>query len=215
MHFTNSLPAREKAMKSKATFLTGIIYLILAACSTQQVQQQTVNQPVPSEANSESDSSAENSWSGSRFNPPSQIIKDNKSLSLVRIMDGGMCKNNFQGARGEFLVYADVKDIERIKREKTPAIFKDFENKIQAFSTRVLQEAIEATNLAEDPFSLGEDEAQQKLAMQLVKNFRLAATPEVKAFQKETTLTIEVTPFTPSFVFYQKGCDMSSLNSES
>lgn len=130
-------------------------------------------------------------------------------------MDGGICKNNFQGVKGEFLVYADVKDIERIKREKTPAIFKDFEDKIQAFSTRVLQEAIEATNLEEDPFSLGEDEAQQKLTTQLVKNFRIAATPQVKAFQKETTLTIDVTPFSPSFVFYQKGCDMSNINPES
>lgn len=198
-------------MKSRAKLITGIIYLLLAACSTQQVQQSSVSQPDPTEIRS----SPEESRADSGLNPPLKIVKDNKSLSLVRIMDGGICKNNFQGAKGEFLVYADVKDIERIKREKTPAIFKDFENKIQAFSTRVLQEAIEATNLEEDPFSLGEDEAQQKLAMQLVKNFRIAATPEVKAFQKETTLTIDVTPFTPSFVFYQKGCDMNHINSES
>jgi hypothetical protein len=198
-------------MKCRAKFITGIIYLFLTACSTQQVQQSSVSRPVATEA----DSSPEESSPRAGAYPPPQIVKDNKSLSLVRIMDGGICKNNFQGVKGEFLVYADVKDIERIKREKTPAIFKDFEDKIQAFSTRVLQEAIEATNLEEDPFSLGEDEAQQKLTTQLVKNFRIAATPEVKAFQKETTLTIDVTPFSPSFVFYQKGCDMSNINPES
>lgn len=198
-------------MKCRAKFITGIIYLLLTACSTQQVQHSSVSQTVATEA----DSSPEDSLSRAGVYPPPQIVKDNKSLSLVRIMDGGICKNNFQGVKGEFLVYADVKDIERIKREKTPAIFKDFEDKIQAFSTRVLQEAIEATNLEEDPFSLGEDEAQQKLTTQLVRNFRIAATPEVKAFQKETTLTIDITPFSPSFVFYQKGCDMSNINPES
>ncbi len=66
-------------------------------------------------------------------------------------MDGGACKNDFQGAKGAFLLYADPADIDRIKREKGPRIFSDFENKIQAFSTDALQEAINATNLAEDP----------------------------------------------------------------
>lgn len=198
-------------MKCRAKLITGIICLLLTACFTQQVQRSSVSEPQSTEA----ESSPEDSSPRAGVYPPAKIVKDNKSLSLVRIMDGGICKNNFQGVKGEFLVYADVKDIERIKREKTPAIFKDFEDKIQAFSTRVLQEAIEATNLEEDPFSLGEDEAQQKLATQLVRNFRIAATPEVKAFQKETTLTIDVAPFSPSFVFYQRGCDMSSINPES
>ncbi|MGZ8213165.1 MAG: hypothetical protein ACXWTP_01495, partial [Methylosarcina sp.] len=149
-------------MKSRAKLITGLTYLLLAACSTQQIQQKSFEQPIPITL-------PEQSGSNSGFSPPLQIIKDNKALNLVRIMDGGICKNDFQGAKGEFLVYADVKDMERIKRERTQAIFKEFENKIQAFSTRVLQKAIEATNLSEDPFSLGEDEAQQKLTMQLVK----------------------------------------------
>ena len=195
-------------MKSRAKLITGLTYLLIAACSTQQIQQKSFDQSTPITL-------PEQSGYNSGFSPPLQIIKDNKALNLVRIMDGGICKNDFQGAKGEFLVYADVKDMERIKRERTPAIFKEFENKIQAFSTRVLQKAIEATNLSEDPFSLGEDEAQQKLTMQLVKNFRIAAKPEVNAFQKETTLTIDVAPFSPSFVFYQRGCDMSRINSDS
>lgn len=201
-------------MKSMVKPITSIAFLILSACSTQQVQQNTLNRPEPIES-IKSAPSPEAAWSNSGIHPPLKIIKDNQALNLVRIMDGGMCKNDFQGAKGEFLVYANLKDIERIKREKTPEIFKEFENKIQVFSTQVLQEAIEATNLAEDPFSLGEDEAQEKLAMKLADNFRNAVKPAVKAFQKETTLTIDVAPFSPSFVFYQKGCDMTKINPES
>lgn len=196
---------------SRIQLVTSITFLMLEACSTQQVQQNTLYQSKPID----SAPSTETAWSNSGVNPPLKIIKDDKALNLVRIMDGGICKNDFQGAKGEFLIYADPNDIERIKREKTPEIFKDFENKIQVFSTQVLQEAIDATNLAEDPFSLGEDEAQQKLATQLVNNFRNAVKPAVKAFQKETTLTIDVAPFSPSFVFYQKGCDMTRINPES
>lgn len=126
-------------------------------------------------------------------------------------MDGGACKNDAQGVKGVFLVYADPTDIDRIKREKGPQIFSDFETKIQFFSTDVLQDTINATNLAEDPFTLGADEAQQKLANQLTNNFRNAVTDAVNAFQKETTLTIDVVPFPPSFVFYQKGCEATHV----
>lgn len=198
-------------MKFGIKLITGISVITLAACSTQPVKLNTSNQsqatePVPQSAGA---------LSSSGINPPLKVKKDNKILNLVRIMDGGACKNNNQGAKGEFLIYADLNDIERIKREKTPEIFKDFEDKIQAFSSQVLQVAVEATNLSEDPFSLGEDEAQQKLASQLANNFRNAAKAAVNAFQRETTLTIDVTPFSPSFVFYQKGCDMTLINQAS
>lgn len=198
-------------MKSVVKFLTGMTFITLAACSTQQVQQNTTNQSHPIET----DSSTEDAWPNSGLNPPLKIIIGDKTLMLVRIMDGGVCKNELQGAKGEFLIYADPDDIERIKREKNSEIFEEFENKIQVFSTQVFQEAIEATNLAENPFSLGEDESREKMASQLVNNFRSAVIPAVNAFKDETTLTIDVTPFLPSFVFYQKGCDMAEINPES
>jgi hypothetical protein len=144
--------------------------------------------------------------------PPLTIIKDGKSLNLVRIMDGGVCKNELQGASGSFLVYADPQDIERIKKEKPKEIFKEFETKIQNFSTEILQQAIDQTNLAADPFSLGDDVMQEKLAEQLTKNFHKAAVLPVSTFTRETTLTIEVTPFPPTLIFYQKGCDMNRFN---
>jgi len=123
-------------------------------------------------------------------------------------MEGGACKNDFQGAKGTFLLYAYPGDIERIKREKGPEIFSEFESKIQTLSTEALQQAINVTNLSEDPFALDADEAQQKLAKQLSENFSTAIIGAINTFEKETTLTIAITAFAPSFIFYQEGCEV-------
>jgi len=182
---------------------------LLSACSTHPARQQStatvepVTKPVsPPQAPGDDNYDAAN-------NPPLTRRKDGKILNLVRIMDGGICKNELQGVSGSFLVYADPQDIERIKREKPKEIFKDYEAKIQNFASEILEQAIEHTNLALDPFSLGDDVMQEKLSAQLTKNFHSAATHPLTDFARETTLTIDVTPFAPSLVFYQKGCDVS------
>ncbi|CAA9890254.1 conserved hypothetical protein [Candidatus Methylobacter favarea] len=193
-------------MKTSITILASIIAITLTACSTQEVRQTAKGSPA---------APPDQSLYQAGANPPLTIIKDHKTLNLVRVMDGAACKNDFQGAKGEFLIYADPSDIERIKREKGPKVFSDFERKIQAFSTEVLQHAINATNLAEDPFSLGEDQAQEKLAKQLTSNFRSAVAGAVTTFGKETTLTIDIAPYPPSFVFYQKGCEATRVEPES
>jgi hypothetical protein len=200
-------------MKASVTILISILFITLAACSAQEVKQTETAQSPP--ASDQPSAPSDKSLYVSGPNPPLTIIKDHKTLNLVRIMDGAACKNDFQGAKGEFLIYADPNDIDRIKREKGPKVFSDFERKIQAFSTEVLQDAINATNLAEDPFSLGEDQAQEKLAKQLTSNFRNAVAHAVNTFGKETTLTIDVTPYPPSFVFYQKGCEATHIEPES
>jgi hypothetical protein len=171
-------------MNASLKFLTGITFITLAACSTQEV----MRDPAINTATDNLTTRANEAGQISGQNPPMTIMKGDKKLNLVRIMDGGICKNEFQGAKGAFLLYADPNDIERIKREKGAAVFSDFETKIQNLSGNVLQEAIDKTNLSEDPFALGEDEAQQKLANKLANNFRKAAFP-------------------PSLVFYQKGCE--------
>ncbi len=197
-------------MKASVYFFIGLIFMALAACSTQEVKQDTKAVPAPNQSSATIDDSAQ----GSGQNPPLTQTKGDKTLNLVRIIDGGACKNDFQGAKGAFLLYADPADIERIKAEKGPQIFGDFENKIQAFSTEALQDAINATNLTEDPFALGADEAQEKLTKQLSKNFRNSVADAVNNFQTETTLTIDVVPFAPSFIFYQQGCAATQMEPE-
>ncbi len=186
-------------MKASIQVLISIVFITLTACSTQEVKQDAKSPPSPDKLPAAIDNSLQN---------PSPIwLKENKTLNLVRVMDGGACKNDFQGAKGTFLIYADPADIERIKRDKGPQIFSNFEAKIQTFSTQALQEAINATNLAEDPFALGADEAQEKLTKQLSNNFRESVAGAIHIFQKETSLTIDVVPFASSFIFYQQGCE--------
>ena len=197
-------------MNANLNFLTSIAFISLAACSAQGVKQDATNKTT-------SDSSAiiaNETEQLAEQKPPMTVVKGGKKLSLVRIMDGGICKNELQGAKGAFLLYADLHDIARIKRQKGAAVFSDFETKIQVLSGDVLQEAIDKTNLSEDPFTLGEDEAQQKLANKLIKNFRNAASNAVASFQKETSLTIDITAFPPSLVFYQKGCEATYIDPE-
>jgi len=197
-------------MKASVQILLGMAFIALTACSTQEVKHDTQAISAPAKA----PAITENSTQSSGQNPPLTWLKGDKRLNLVRIMDGGACKNDFQGAKGTFLIYADPADIERIKREKGPQVFSDFETKIQSFATDAFQEAINATNLAEDPFALGADEAQEKLTKQLSNNFRNSVADAVKRFQKETTLTIDVVPFAPSFTFYQQGCEATHQEPE-
>ena len=198
-------------MNTSLKFLTSITFITLTACSTQEFKQDATTTDKNTAATDKSPTMANEAEQISGQNPPRTIMKGDKKLNLVRIMDGGICKNEFQGAKGAFLLYADKNDIERIKREKGAAIFSAFETKIQNISGDVLEEAIDNTNLSEDPFALGDDEAQQKLAKKLAYNFRNAATNAIDTFQKETTLTIDITAFAPSFIFYQKGCEVTHV----
>ena len=200
-------------MDIRLKFLLTLLCISLAGCSSQEVKEpDTATIPVAKTPESTAPSKQAVQTSGA--NPPMTITKGNKQLNLMRILDGGICKNDLQGAKGTFLLYADSSDIDRIKKEKGSAIFKTFETKIQEISSTILQTAIENTNLGEDPFALGADEAQQKLAAQLMVSFREAAVEPVNKFQKETTLTIDITAFQPSLLFFQKGCDESKLDAE-
>jgi len=181
--------------------------MALTACSTQQVKQEVATPPAAKEA----PAITNEVLAPSGANPPLTVMKGDKKLNLVRILDGGACKNDLQGAKGTFLLYANLGDIERIKRDKGPKIFSDFETKIQALSTDALQQAISVTNLAKDPFALGEDEAHEKLAGQLTSNFRSAVSAPADAFEKETTLTIVINAFPPSLIFYQTGCEATQM----
>ncbi|GAB6142074.1 hypothetical protein JCM14076_28030 [Methylosoma difficile] len=147
-------------------------------------------------------------------NPPMSIKQGKKTLGLVRIMDGGVCKNPQQGTRGSFLIYADLDDIKHIKKQKGEKIFAEFETKIQEFSAEALQEAVDQTNLGQDPFVLDNQEAQDKLAKQLDSQFQKAVAGALKQFKKDHHLTVDVVAFQPSFIFFQSGCDTAFIEQE-
>ncbi|MDD5271257.1 MAG: hypothetical protein PHU14_00935 [Methylovulum sp.] len=192
-------------MKTRLNILTVGVWLALAACSHQEAKQDT-----PTVAKQPAPASQDNAlFSGQ--NPAMTLLKDGKKLNLVRIMDGAACKNEAQGVKGSFLIYANPEDMERIKREQGTKVFSDFENKIQTFSAEVLQQAVEATNLDDNPFALGKDEAQEKLAKDLAAHFQQAAVAAIDRFEKDTSLTIDITAYPPSLEFYRQGCQ-AALN---
>jgi hypothetical protein len=192
-------------MYKSAHALIAISLFILTACTNQTVKEQpAVAQPIKTEPRTALPAS-------SPQDPPLTELKNGKTLNMVRVMDGAACKDEYQGVKGTFLVYAEPSDIERIKREKGSKIFADFEIKIQTLASDALQNAADATNFAEDPFALGVEEARQKLANQLSANFQQAIAIGLKHFHQETTLMIDIIPFAPSLIFYQKGCEATQI----
>jgi len=181
-------------MHKPTYLLIAISLLTVTACTSQPVKDA---QPVPAPAAIATPATSEQA-------PPLTELKNGKTLNMVRVMDGAACKNDLQGVKGTFLVYANPEDIERIKREKGAQIFADFEIKIQNLATEALQTATDATNLAEDPFAISAQVVQQKLANQLSANFQDSIAAGLKRFQQETTLSIDIVPFPPSLIFLSK-----------
>jgi len=188
-------------MHKPTYLLIAISLLTVTACTSQPVKDA---QPVPAPPAIATPATSEQA-------PPLSELKNGKTLNMVRVMDGAACKNDLQGVKGTFLVYANPEDIERIKREKGAQIFADFEIKIQNLATEALQTATDATNLAEDPFAISAQVVQQKLANQLSANFQDSIAAGLKRFQQETTLSIDIVPFPPSLIFYQKDCEATQL----
>lgn len=188
-------------MHKPTYLLIAISLLTVTACTSQPVKDA---QPVPAPPAIATPATSEQA-------PPLSELKNGKTLNMVRVMDGAACKNDLQGVKGTFLVYANPEDIERIKREKGAQIFADFEIKIQNLASEALQTATDATNLAEDPFAISAQVVQQKLANQLSANFQDSIAAGLKRFQQETTLSIDIVPFPSSLIFYQKDCEATQL----
>ncbi|MFA5982493.1 MAG: hypothetical protein WC782_00605 [Methylococcaceae bacterium] len=198
-------------MKANLKTSIGFVFLLLSACTVNGPGQniEPVAVPVqkipkvPPQADTESSQ-----------NPPLTALKNGRTLRLVRIMDGGSCKDNRQGAKGVFLLYAEPTDVERIKHEQGAKVFTGFEKRLETIASTALQEAINGINFDEDPFSLGEDDAQSKLSLQLSNFFRSAVASPLDSFSKTTTLTVDVVSFPPSFIFFREGCNAKLLQSE-
>ena len=199
-------------MKTTYKFFVAAAFLALASCATEDfkqgqhaVQDLTAIPAAPKSESSQDDTAM----------PPPSKQKDSELLKLVRLMEGGACKNDDQGAKGIFLLYSSPHDIERIQVDKGTQIFADFEKKIQAFSLVAFDRAVKATNIALNPFALDSDDAQHKVAQQLIRKFGEAIASDIKEFQEKTTLTIDVVPFARSFEFYINGCEATHVHPNS
>lgn len=194
-------------MKAFVRVFISVAFMGFSACSTQQLPKDTTVAPIPekkpvtSQNNKELDTSKK---------PPMTISKDGKTLNLVRVMDGGVCKDSHEGVKGTFLVYANAEDIERIKRAQGAKIFATFETQIQSLAETGLMDAINKTNLAANPFSLGADEAKENMVRDLNQNFRLAVANPIKKFEADTSLAIDVDTYPPSLEFFQQGCQIQA-----
>ncbi len=135
--------------------------------------------------------------------------KNDKELKLVRVMEGGACKNERQGVTGMFMLYAHPADVERIKKARGPKVFAGFERDISKFSMQALQKAVNGSEFSKFVYIEEETKAaKKKTTAQLLKKFDDHVATAISQFEKETTLTITVEPSVESLQFYVDGCDL-------
>ena len=184
--------------------LIGTLLTVFSACSTQ-----------PPKPISNTDSTKVHSTSTDTVvtldkalaAPDLTIIKNGKTLKLTRIMEGGACKNDQQGALGLFRLYTNPEDIERIKQNQGSAVFADFELLIETFSMQALQKTIDQFDFQPDLFALSESDAQKELADKFTRMFISLIADDIAEFEIKTTLMIDVSPLPNALTIYLNGCE--------
>lgn len=195
-------------MTIKTRLILMSVLLGVSACSTQSVQ------PVENDFSTATDTevtvtplSADNK----SVIPGLTQIKSGKTLVLVRIMEGGMCNLQQQGAVGTFNLYANPEDIERIKQQHGNSVFAGFESQIESFSMQALQQAVEKMDFSTGNNKLGKQALQQQLADRLADLFTESVANDIAQFEANTTLMIDVKVNSESMTIYQDNCEMPSL----
>ena len=191
-------------MNKTRYLLAGTLLTVLSACSTQ-----------PPKPISNTDSTKIHSTSTdavvtldkSLAAPDLTIIKNGKTLKLTRIMEGGACKNNQQGALGLFRLYTNPDDIERIKQNQGSGVFADFELLIEAFSMRALQKTVDQFDFQPDLFAISESDVQKELADKFTRMFISLIADDIAEFEIKTTLMIDVSPLPNALTIYLNGCE--------
>ena len=194
-------------MKATFFFIAGSI-VVLSACSFTKIKETVTEPEVKTDTSIETVDISELISD----NPPMERSKYGKSLNLVRMMEGGACKNDQEGVNGIFLLYAYAGDIERIKKQRGSEIFADFESSIVSFSTAALQFAVDHTNFSLNPFALDEADAKLKVANQFLLEFEKAIQPEILKFEERTSLTIDLVPFFSTLIFFNENCDATHIH---
>lgn len=141
--------------------------------------------------------------------PSPTHIKEGRELRLVRVMEGGVCKNEREGVEGLFLLYADTDDVERIKTTYGAQVFGEFEREIETISAMALQETIKGIYLGGDSIFPDSPTSQQNMLNEFELQFADTIERAIDDFQQKTTLTIDILPFIPSLYFYSEGCELS------
>lgn len=198
-------------MKLTAQLSAISMLILLSACTAPETKKGDLETSIVLQKTTPEDDEI---WKTQGEVPPLIKTKKGKTLRLVRMMDGGACKNDLQGVKGIFLLYADPEDIKRIETEQGEQVFVEFEKKIEFFSSFALQQAVNRTRFTFDPFALGVKDAQFKVAKQLLAEFDRAIEPSIEKFEQESTLSIDVVPFFRSLIFYSEGCDATHAHQE-
>ncbi|GAB4277587.1 MAG: hypothetical protein Kow0065_24240 [Methylomicrobium sp.] len=146
--------------------------------------------------------------------PSPTYNKDGKILNLVRVMEGGACKNKQEGVEGLFLLYADPDDVERIKVSQGAQVFGDFEREIETIAATALQETINGIYVAGNSLFPDSPTVQQSLVSEFSLQFADTIENAIEAFRDKTTLMIDIVPFGPSLYFYSDGCTIDSEKNE-
>lgn len=137
------------------------------------------------------------------------VWKMGKTLQLVKMMEGGACKNTQQGAFGLFKLYANLEDIERIKQTQGTEIFADFELSIQDFSMLAWQQAVNRLDFKIAENSQNKNNSQELQAKLLTALFTDLVANDIQVFEAKTTLTIDVIPDADSLLIYTEGCEIA------
>ncbi len=140
--------------------------------------------------------------------PSPTHVKEGRTLRLVRVMEGGVCKNEREGVDGLFLLYADTDDVDRIKITEGAQVFGDFEREIETISAMALQETIKGIYLGGDSVFPDSPTSQQNMLNEFELQFADTIESAIDAFQQKTSLTIDILPFIPSLYFYSEGCEL-------
>ncbi|WP_404357352.1 hypothetical protein [Methylotuvimicrobium sp. KM1] len=189
-------------MNPKVLAVMMIVFASLAACTAEPVRDAvdeeidafTVYQADPIDVSEEV--------------PSPTHVKGGRELSLVRVMEGGVCKNEREGVEGLFLLYADTDDVERIKITEGAQIFGDFEREIEAIAAMALQETLKGIYLGGDSIFPDSPTSQQNMLNEFELQFVDTIESAIDDFQQKTTLTIDILPFLPSLYFYSEGCEL-------
>ncbi|MCK5830217.1 MAG: hypothetical protein KAH20_07925 [Methylococcales bacterium] len=132
-------------------------------------------------------------------------IKAGKKLKLARILEGGACKNDQQGAAGVFKLYTNPEDVKRIVDKEGAKVFTHFESFITTFSMQSLQKAINAVNFQAKDGNKKINE--ERIKQELVELFIDLVVDDIAEFERKTTLMIDVVPELESLNIFLNDCE--------